>query len=128
MRLLLDTHVFLWFITGDRRVQPRVRVLIENADQVYLSVASIWELTIKHDLGKLALPEAPQPWLSIQREQHGFESLVIDEASVAQLSRLPRHHADPFDRMIVCQALEHDLQIVTVDPVFAKYPATVLAI
>ncbi|HUR83230.1 MAG TPA: type II toxin-antitoxin system VapC family toxin [Thermoanaerobaculia bacterium] len=127
MRLLLDTHVFLWFITGDRRVQ-RVRVLIENADQVYLSVASIWEMTIKYDLRKLRLPEAPQPWLSIQRELHGIESLVIDEASVAQLSQLPRHHADPFDRMIVCQAIEHALQIVTVDPVFAKYPASLLAI
>ena len=55
--LLLDTHVFLWFITGDRRVQPRIRVLIENADQVYLSVASIWEVTIKYDIGKISLPK-----------------------------------------------------------------------
>lgn len=82
MKLLLDTHIFLWFIGGDPRVRPQTRAAIENAEVVYLSVASVWEATIKYHLGKLQLPEAPHPWLSAQREDHGIESLPIDEAVV----------------------------------------------
>jgi PIN domain nuclease of toxin-antitoxin system len=126
MRLLLDTHIFLWYVGGDQRVGADVRTAIENAEAVYLSVASVWEATIKYHLGKLPLPEAPHPWLSAQRELHGIESLPIDEASVAHLSKLEPHHRDPFDRILVCQALEHELQIVTADPVLSKYPATIL--
>ena len=127
MRLLLDTHIFLWYVGGDRRVDAGVRAAIENAEAVYLSVVSVWEATIKFALGKLSLPEPPHPWLSVQRERHGIESLPIDEASVAHLSTLEQHHRDPFDRMLVCQALEHGLQIVTIDPVLSKYPAKLLA-
>ena len=126
MRLLLDTHIFLWYITGDRRVEPSVRGRIENAEAAYLSVASVWEATIKYQLGKLSLPEPPSPWLSDQRELHGIESLPIDEASVAHLSGLAFHHRDPFDRLLVCQAIEHELQIVTVDPILSRYPAKLL--
>ena len=126
MRLLLDTHIFLWYITGDQRVGSSVRGRIENAEAAYLSVASVWEATIKYYLGKLSLPEPPHPWLSDLREQHGIESLPIDEASVAHLSDLEPHHRDPFDRILVCQAIEHQLQIVTVDPILSKYPAKLL--
>lgn len=69
------------------------------------------------------LPEAPHPWLADQREQHGIESLTLDEPSVARLANLPLHHRDPFDRILICQALEHDLLLVTVDPMLSKYPA-----
>jgi PIN domain nuclease of toxin-antitoxin system len=127
MRLLLDTHVFLWYITGDRRIATFVRRAIEEADAVYLSVASVWEVTVKYHLGKLPLPEPPHPWVRNQREQHDFESLALDEASVAHLGSLHAHHRDPFDRILVCQAIEHDLHVVTVDPVFEKYPAKLLA-
>jgi PIN domain nuclease of toxin-antitoxin system len=126
MRLLLDTHVFLWFVGGDRRVQAHARANIENAERVYLSVASVWEATIKYHLGKLQLPEPPHPWLSMQRERHGFESLPIEEADVAHLPALELHHRDPFDRILVCQAIQHQLQLVTVDPVMAKYPIHIL--
>jgi PIN domain nuclease of toxin-antitoxin system len=88
MRLLLDTHIFLWYIVGEKRISTFVRAAIENADSVYVSVASLWEATTKYRLGKLALPEPPHPWLATQREEHGFESLVIDEATVAHLSSL----------------------------------------
>lgn len=128
MKLLLDTHIFLWYITGDTRVGADLRTTIENADAVYLSVASLWETTIKYHLGKLPLPHPPHPWLTAQRELHGIESLAIDEASVARLSDLELHHRDPFDRILVCQAVEHDLQIVTVDAILARYPAKVLAL
>ncbi len=126
MRLLLDTHIFLWYITGDRRIAPVIRTTIENADSVYVSVATLWEATTKYRLGKLHLPAPPHPWLAKQREEHGFEALVIDEATVAHLSTLEAHHRDPFDRILICQALEHDLQIVTVDPLIEKYPVKLL--
>ena len=126
MRLLLDTHIFLWYITGDRRVNSFVRSTIENADSAYVSVATLWEATTKYRLGKLALPQPPHPWLSTQREEHGFESLVIDEATVAHLLALEFHHRDPFDRILICQAIEHDLHVVTVDPVMGKYPVKLL--
>jgi PIN domain nuclease of toxin-antitoxin system len=126
MRLLLDTHIFLWYVGGDQRVSLELRETISNAEAVYLSVASVWEATIKHQVGKLPLPEPPHPWLSEQRERHGIESLAIDEATVAHLSKLEPHHRDPFDRILVCQAIEHQLQIVTVDPVLSKYPAKIL--
>jgi len=127
MRLLLDTHIFLWYVGGDQRVAFALRETISNADAVYLSVASVWEVTIKYQAGKLSLPEPPNPWLSEQRERHGIESLAIDEATVAHLSKLEPHHRDPFDRILVCQAIEHQLQIVTIDPVISKYPAKILA-
>ena len=126
MRLLLDTHIFLWYINGDQRVGGAIRETIENAEAAYLSVASVWEATIKYHLGKLPLPEPPHPWLSIQREQHGIESLAIDEVSVSHLSKLEPHHRDPFDRLLVCQAIEHDLQIVTVDAALENYPVKLL--
>jgi len=126
MRLLLDTHIFLWYITGDERVRPQTRQAIENSDASYLSVVSLWEATIKYQLGKLPLPEEPHPWLSIQMELHGIESLPLDEVSVARLSGLPLHHRDPFDRMLICQAIEHELMIVTVDSVLSRYPAQLL--
>jgi len=126
MRLLLDTHIFLWYITGDERVSAKVRRAIEDSEIAYLSVVSLWEATIKYQLGKLPLPEPPHPWLSVQREQHGIEPLPLDEASVARLASLALHHRDPFDRMLVCQALEHELLIVTVDSILTKYPAPLL--
>lgn len=126
MRLLLDTHIFLWYITGDERVSPQIRGAIEDSDASYLSVVSLWEATIKYQLGKLPLPEPPHPWLSVQRELHGIESLPIDEISVARLASLAPHHRDPFDRMLVCQAIEHELLIVTVDSILSKYPVQLL--
>ena len=92
-----------------------------------MSVVSVWGATIKYYVGKLPLPEPPNPWLSEQRERHGIESLPIDEASIAHLSKLEPHHRDPFDRILVCQAIEHGLQIVTIDSVLSKYPAKILS-
>jgi PIN domain nuclease of toxin-antitoxin system len=126
VKLLLDTHIFLWYVSGDRRVDSGLREIIANAEAVYLSVVSVWEVTIKYQVGKLSLPEAPHPWVSDQRERHGIESLPIDEATIAHLLKLEPHHRDPFDRILVCQAIEHQLRIVTVDPVLARYPAKIL--
>lgn len=122
MRLLLDTHVFLWYITADHRLAPSVVQAVQNPEnEVLLSVVSIWETIVKHQLGRLPLPEPPETFLPAQRESHGIGSLTLDERSVVRLSQLPLHHRDPFDRMLVCQALEHDLTIATVDEALAAY-------
>lgn len=127
MRLLLDTHIFLWYITGDQRLSKYSRSSIENAEVVFVSVVSIWEALIKYALGKLPLPEAPYPWLATQRELHGFLSLPVEERSFASLADLPRHHDDPFDRLLISQSIGADLVLVTVDPVMRRYSARLLS-
>jgi PIN domain nuclease of toxin-antitoxin system len=127
MELLLDTHVFLWFISGDKRLSGAMRDSIRNSNnEVYLSVVSLWEAVIKYQLGRLPLPQPPDSYLPTQRQRHQIASLPLDEASVSQLAHLPQIHRDPFDRMLICQALEHGLTIVTVDDAIYEYPVPVL--
>jgi PIN domain nuclease of toxin-antitoxin system len=127
MRLLLDTHIFLWFISGDTRLSPDWRESIREAEnEVYVSVVSFWEVMIKHALSKLPLPHPPAQYLPLQRARHQIASLSLDDASVCHLASLPAVHRDPFDRMLVCQAMEPGLTIVTADPVFVAYPAPLL--
>jgi len=128
MRLLLDTHIFLWYISGDARLPEHLRDSIRNPDHdVYLSVVSLWEAIVKHQLGKLPLPQSPESYLPAQRARHQIASLSLHEASVWHLARLPAIHRDPFDRMLICQAIEHGLTIVTADSVFGNYPVSVLS-
>ena len=127
MNLLLDTHIFLWFISGDARLSSSLGQTIRNpGNDVYLSVVSIWEVIIKHGLGKLPLPEPPEVYLPKQRTLHLIQSLPVDEDSVSQLSKLPLLHRDPFDRMLICQALQYDLTIATVDSAIRAYPVPVV--
>jgi PIN domain nuclease of toxin-antitoxin system len=122
MRLLLDTHIFLWLISGNVSLPDDFRRAIVDLDnEVYLSVVSVWEVTVKHQLGKLTLPEHPSMYLPRQRERHQIMSLVMDELSVARLNELEPLHRDPFDRMLLCQALAHDLLLVTVDGAIQQY-------
>ena len=127
MELLLDTHVFLWFINDDSRLPLAWRKIIqEPANDVYLSVVSLWESIIKYQLGKLPLPASPEIYLPKQRERHKIASLPLNEASVSYLAQLPNLHRDPFDRILVCQALQRDLTLVTVDAKVVAYPVKVL--
>lgn len=127
MRLLLDTHVFLWFISGDSRLSSIAQQSIRDpANDVFLSVVSLWEAILKHGLGKLPLSQAPEIYLPLHRQRHNIASLPIDEPSVAQLAQLPNLHRDPFDRMLLCQARAYDLTLVTVDPVMRDYPVSLL--
>ena len=127
MRLLLDTHVFLWYITADPKLPATFRSSSQDpANEVYLSVASIWEAVIKYHLGKLPLPAPPADFLPQQRAAHGIVSLPIDEDAMAHLAGLPPLHRDPFDRLLVAQALQHGLTIVTVDPDVAAYSVPLL--
>jgi PIN domain nuclease of toxin-antitoxin system len=128
MRLLLDTHVFLWFITDDPKLPGPFRIAIRDpANEVYLSTASIWEAIIKHGLGKLPLPASPAEYLPRQREAHDILPQAIDEGAMSHLAGLPPLHRDPFDRLLVAQALQHGLTIVTVDAEVASYPVSQLA-
>ena len=127
MKLLLDTHVFLWFISGDKRLPDVMRDSIRNPENdVYVSVVSLRETIVKHQLGKLPLPQPPEKYLPMQRERHQILSLSLDEASVSHLAKLALIHRDPFDRMLICQAVEHGLTLVTVDDLIARYPVSVL--
>ena len=126
MRLLLDTHAFLWYITDDSRLAvASAEAIRDESNQVFLSVVSVWEALAKHQLGKLPLPSPADEYLRHRREEHNIASLPFDEPSLMHLLRLPLHHRDPFDRMLICQALQHDLQVVTSDSEFVKYPITI---
>ena len=127
MKILLDTHIFLWFISGDSRLSADIRDAIRDTDnEVYLSVVSVWESIIKYQLGKLPLPEPPETYLPRQRDLHQIVSLAVDENSVAQLAQLPPLHRDPFDRMLICQALQNGLAIATVDAAIRAYSVSLL--
>ena len=127
MRRLLDTHMFLWLISGDTRLPTDWRDSIRNPENaVFLSVVCIWEAMVKHRLGKLPLPHPPEHYLPAQRARHQIARLSLDEAHVCQLVTLPSVYRDPFDRTLVCQAIEHGLTMVTVDPMFQAYPVPIL--
>ncbi len=127
MRILLDTHIFLWFISGDIQLSTDIRDAIRDPNnEVYLSAISVWEAIVKYQLGKLPLPEHPETYLLKQRNLHQIVSLDLDELSVLQLANLPPLHRDPFDRMLICQALQHDLTIATVDAAIRAYPVSVM--
>ena len=95
-------------------------------NEVYLSVVSLWEIIVKYQLGKLALPHPPETYIPQQREKHLIESAILTEEDISQLSKLPPIHRDPFDRMIICQALSQNLTIVTVDDKMHKYSVKTL--
>jgi len=127
MKLLLDTHVFLWYINADKRLPISLQGIIRDSEnRVYLSVVSLWEAIIKYQLGKLPLPQPPEIYLPVQREHHLIASLPLDEVSVTQLAHVPLLHRDPFDRMLISQALHNDLIIVTLDALIQAYPVKVL--
>lgn len=128
MNLLLDTHIFLWYVSSDARLPTRHRDSIRDpGNQVHLSVASVWETVIKHSLGKLALPQPPAVYMPQQRQAHRIDSLPIEEGPLIELANLPLLHRDPFDRMLVAQAIHYGLTILTVDPLLEAYPVPVLS-
>lgn len=127
MKLLLDTHIFLWYISGDYHLPNSLKDMIQDsANEVYLSVISLWESIVKYRLGKLPLPLSPEKYLPLQRERHDISSLSLDESAIIHLSALPSLHRDPFDRMLICQAIEHKMTIVTMDAAIAQYPIIII--
>lgn len=123
MNLLLDTHMFLWLIGQSNRVPPAIVQAVKlPTSNVYLSSVSVWECMIKYQSGKLPLPAPAETYLPAKRQQHLIETLPIDEATVLQLTKLPPLHQDPFDRLLVCQAMQHGLVLATVDRKIQAYP------
>lgn len=123
MNLLLDTSVFLWLITGDDRLSGTLRRAVCDPDnRVFLSVVSVWEIAVKQQIGKLKLPRPAWGYVTAARERHAINSLSLEEAALVHLPKLPDVHRDPFDRMLVCQAIEHDLLLATADAVLYHYP------
>ena len=127
MQFLLDTCTFLWLVGGSDELSPRAREAFTDADNdVFLSAASVWEIAIKHRLGRLPLPGAPEVFVPAQRTAHGIEPLPIDEEAALHIAKLPDHHRDPFDRMLVAQALVGGFTLLTPDEAIRKYPARTL--
>jgi PIN domain nuclease of toxin-antitoxin system len=122
MRLLLDTCIFLWFISGDKRLPDDIAKAVRDPkNEIMLSVVSEWEIMVKYRLGKLPLPKPPADYIPFQRMRHYISSLPLDEESVIQLEKLPLIHRDPFDRMLICQAIQYDLILATVDSMIMSY-------
>lgn len=122
MKLLLDTHTFLWFIAGDSRLDSHARQLIENPDnERYLSIASIWEITIKSSLGRLRVPLPPSELIREHVWANAIELLPAEPEHFDMLHELPYHHKDPFDRFLIAQAIKEKMALLTKDPAFSSY-------
>ncbi len=128
MKLLLDTQIFIWWDSDLARLPARMLNLIEDeANTLVLSVISLWEIQIKAQLGKLDLNRSLESIVRDQQQTNRMQILSVDAAHVFGLAELPFHHKDPFDRLLIAQALVEGLSIVSVDPVFVRYPVTVLS-
>ena len=122
MRILLDTHAFLWWIEDAPALSRKARTAISDPqNQCLLSLASSWEMAIKCSLGKLKLPDVMERFIPEQLAANGFSQLQIDCRHVARVAALAFHHRDPFGRLLVAQAIEEKLPIISSDPVFTKY-------
>lgn len=123
MKLLLDTCTFLWIISGsDELSSAAADAYRDPLNEVYLSAVSGWEICVKHRLGKIALPLSPDTLIPKERNRHLINSLELSEQDVLHLNKLPDLHKDPFDRMLICQAIEHSLTLLTPDPYITRYP------
>jgi PIN domain nuclease of toxin-antitoxin system len=125
MRVLLDTHTFLWAITDPAKLSSTARNVISSSDRFW-SVASIWEALIKVQVGKLPLPVPSGRYLVSQLSANGVLVLPIKLEHTLRVESLDGHHRDPFDRMLIAQALEEGMPIVTADPFFSRYPVEVI--
>ena len=123
MNVLLDTCVFLWIATEDKQLSDTARAWYQDTENdIWLSVVSEWEIVVKHAAKKLVLPEPPEEFFPRCRNVCGLALLNLDEESVLTLARLPDLHKDPFDRMLVCQAISLGCVILTPDPLIRQYP------
>ena len=128
MRILLDTQTWLWISLAPQRLSARARSIVETEAKVlFVSAASAWEIAIKHAKGKLRLPEAPETYVPSRMDALHMVPLPIVHAHALRVTALPRHHGDPFDRLLIAQAQVEDLAIMTADPKFAAYDVTIIA-
>ena len=122
MRALLDTHAFVWWIADSKRLSETARdALADDTNEILVSAASAWEIATKYRLGKLPGGEALAVDVVVNISRQGFEELAISVADAERAGRLPGPHRDPFDRMLIAQALARDLPVVSTDAVFDGY-------
>lgn len=127
MRVLLDTHAFIWWVTDNVQLSPTARNVIADPDNVlFLSSASAWEIVIKVRLGKLDLPEPPETYIPSRLIMNRFESLSIQMAHALQVVNLPALHQDPFDRILIAQSQVEEMPIITVDNKIIQYSVDVI--
>lgn len=127
MRLLLDSNVLVWSLSDRKRLTPRVRRMLEdNQNELFVSRVSVWELSIKVAKGKLTMPGSSVRSLLEQIAETGMTVLPIEDAHILRTETVPHHHRDPFDRILVAQALEGGLTILTSDSEISKYDAPVI--
>jgi PIN domain nuclease of toxin-antitoxin system len=125
MKVLLDTHTFLWAITNSAKLSPAARQHIASSERFW-SVASVWEVLIKAQSGKLLLPSPAGDYLFSRMTANGVSVLPIKLEHVLRIETLAMEHRDPFDRMLIAQSLEEGWPVITADPVFRKYPVRVI--
>ena len=125
MKILLDKHTLLWALTDESKLSERVRKLLPTAS-AWLSVASIWEILIKTQSGRLPLPRPTGPFIMSRLIANGVQILPVTADHALRVESLPDHHRDPFDRMLIAQSLEEGLPLVTADRAFAQYPVELI--
>lgn len=127
MNFIVDTHAWLWSLASPERLSAEARALLSSSGNVvYLSAASAWELAIKAALGKIDLPEPVEAFVPARMARQGITALPITHAHALRVSTLPPHHRDPFDRLLIAQALVERLPIVTADAAFDRYDVEVI--
>jgi PIN domain nuclease of toxin-antitoxin system len=127
LKVLLDTQAFLWALTNDQRLSRSARNLFTaSTHELVFSVASVWETLIKAKIGRLALPDPAGPFLKSELRRNSIALLPILLSHVLRLEKLPEHHRDPFDRILLAQAIEEELPILSADEKFRPYPVQVL--
>lgn len=126
MRVLIDTHILLWFINDDPQLSQETKALLQSDTDVAVSVASLWEIAIKVSIGKLTLPDSVQNLFPEQLSLNQIDLLPIEVSHLQVVSTLPFHHKDPFDRLIIAQALVEKVGLVSVDKVFESYGVDII--
>ena len=127
MKYLLDTVTWLWSVGPLEKIgRTGLEILSDGKAEVYLSAASSWEIAIKAQLGKFDLPEPPASYIPNRLAQQGIRSLSITQVHAVKVYDLPRVHADPFDRLIIAQAIVEDMTVLTADRAFGKYPVEII--
>ena len=126
MKAILDTHAFLWAISGDNRLSRTGREIFVGPSDLWFSIASLWEIVIKTQVGKLPLPAPAGRYISRKLVENRIELLPLSVDHLIKLESLPMHHRDPFDRVLIAQSIEEGWPIITGDREFKKYPIQVI--
>ena len=126
MKAILDTHAFLWALAGDGRMSRHAREVFAGSAKLSLSMASIWEILLKVQAGKLDLPKPAGQYVIRKLADNRIEILPISVDHLLGIERLPMHHRDPFDRMLIAQSIKENMPVITADRIFTRYPVEVI--